>query len=131
MKHYLQVFLLLLVACDSPKNSKITETQLKVKDTKLLELNSTNPEFLHAIDKIKDYLIKLNVPIDSMYFVGVDSISIDHWEFRIIHYNNYLIQGDSEVEKRRIDSLEKLGVNEYYINIPPTGNRSGDDRTLV
>ncbi len=133
MRHVLMVLyiILILIACDSPNNSISRGEHLMVKDPKLSELNSTNNEFSQAINKIKEYLTNLDVPIDSMYFVDVDSTSSDEWEFRIIHYDNYLIQSKYEVETKRIDSLEKIGVVEYYLNfMPPTGNWGGYDRTL-
>lgn len=133
MKHILLFHIILsLSACSWKKNSISKEENLHITDLKILEIDSTNTEFFRAIGKIKRYLVKLNVPIDSMYVVGVDSVSRDEWKFRLIHYDSFLIQAQIEAEEQRIDSLEKAGVTDYYLNfIPPTGNWGGHDRTLV
>ncbi|UZR96781.1 hypothetical protein [Chondrinema litorale] len=74
----------------------------------------------------------MNVPIDSMYLIGIDSTNKQLWEIRVIHYNNFLIQAEYDEEKKRIDSLERAGISEYTLNfIPPTGNWGGHDRTLI
>jgi hypothetical protein len=105
---------------------------MTIYEPKISELNSSNTEFSHAIDMIQKHLTKLNVPIDSMYFVGVDSTSNDQWQIRVIHYDNYLIQAEYEAEKARIDSLEMAGTTGYKLNfIPPTGNWGRYDRTLI
>jgi len=106
--------------------------ELNIKDPKLTELNSSNTGFSVAINKIKEHLTKLNVPIDSMYFTGIDSTSSENWRFRLIHYNSYLEHAKYDLEKERIDSLEKAGVNDYSLNPPLTGNwGDGYDRTLL
>ena len=107
------------------------ETILQIDGLKISKIDSSNTEFSRAVGKIKEYLLKINVPIDSMYLVAVDSISRDEWKFRLIHYDNFLIQAQVEAEEKRIDSLEEAGVTEYYVYPPPTGNWGGHDRTLV
>lgn len=125
------LIILVLTGCNSDRTTT-TETKLVIKEPKLSELKSSNAEFSQAIDIIQKHLIELNVPIDSMYYVVVDSTSGEEWEFRLIHYNNYLIQALSEAEKKRIDSLERAGVTEFYLDfIPPSGNWGGYDRTIV
>jgi hypothetical protein len=125
------LIILILSGCNSDR-STATESKLEIKEPKLSEIKSSNTEFSQAIKSIKKYLIKLNVPVDSMYYVGIDSTHKNKWEFRLIYYDNYKIQAKSDAEKKRIDSLEKAGVTEYYFNfIPPTGNWGGYDRTIV
>lgn len=133
MKYILPSLLIILTlsSCNSDR-SKATELKLEIDDPKLLEIRSSNMEFSQAIDYIREYLIKLNVPIDSIYYVGIDSTLKNKWEIRLIHYNNYKIQYKSDAEKRRIDSLKKAGVTQYYSEfIPPTGNWGKYDRTIV
>lgn len=126
------LIILILTGCNSGISTNTETTKLDIKEPKLSELKSSNTEFSKAIYVIQEHLAKLNVPIDSIYYVGVDSTSGEEWEFRFIHYNNYIIQAEADAEKKRIDSLEKAGVTEYYLNfIPPTGNWGGYDRTIV
>lgn len=125
------LLILILTGCNIDRTTT-TESKLDIKEPKLLDIKSSNSEFSHAIHIIQKHLIKLNVPIDSMYFLGVDSTSEEEWKFHLIHYNNYLVQAESEVEQKRIDSLEKAGVTEYYLKfVPPSGNWGGYDRTII
>lgn len=91
--NYILIFhiILSLSACSWKKNSKIEEANLHILNIEISEIDSRNTEFSRAISEVKRYLVKLNVPIDSMYLVGVDSVSGDEWKFRLIHYNNFLI----------------------------------------
>jgi hypothetical protein len=124
--------LLILASCNPKEIGSNRTTDLKIKEPKLSELTSSNYELSNAIELTKEHLTRLNIPIDSMYLVGIDSTKKQLWEIRVIHYNNFLIQAESEEEKKRIDSLERAGITEYTLNfIPPTGNWGGHDRTLM
>ncbi|MEP4531493.1 MAG: hypothetical protein ABJ004_00295 [Cyclobacteriaceae bacterium] len=123
----LTIQILLILASCNPQDGSNRTTDLKIQEPKLSELTSSN-----AIEITKEHLTRLNVPIDSMYLIGIDSTNKQLWEIRVIHYNNFLIQAEYEKEKKRIDSLEQAGITEYTLNfIPPTGNWGGYDRTLI
>lgn len=134
MRYILPTFqiLFILAGCNSLVNKSTQTTYLNIDEPKISEINSSNSEFLQAINIAKEHLTKLSVPIDSMYFIGIDSTTKEEWKLRFVHYDNYLEQAEYDTVMKRIDSLEKAGVENYTLNyVPPTGNWGGYDRTLI
>ena len=144
MKHLLISLILLfgLNSCYSGSERKESEVvdqketlnndqALKIDSPKLLDYNVDSEQMTTAIDQIIEHLKNENVPVDSMYLYRIDTADSNGWEFELVHYNHFVIMQEVEINNKRVDSLEKAGVDFIEIYAPPTGNWGGHDRTII
>ncbi len=126
------IFLLVLsvFGCGRFLETGRSANELIIKDPRLTSLNYNDSELDSAVSKIKNHLSGLGVSIDSMYLLDLDTTSKEQWLFDLVHYNYYLEYAKIDAEEQRIDSLSNLGISTHLQYIPPTGNWSGEDRTI-
>ena len=127
LKHVIKLVALLIalgwfISCSSrkPNNEALL---LGIEYSKVKEFNTTGSLINYAHSKILLKLESYNEPVDSLYITGVKYDStLGAIMFDIIHYNTILFKRRRELE----DS-----IHGEYVSIPPTGNFSGFDRTML
>ena len=107
--------------------------KVTISDPRLIDFRTEEPNLKKALERVIKYITEKEGEIQNFY---LDSLYMkeDTVILQINHVDYYSVLAQAEKERKRIEELEKEDNNEEFIEIlflPPTGNWSGKDRTLL
>ncbi|MTI19788.1 hypothetical protein E1176_02015 [Fulvivirga sp. RKSG066] len=132
MRHFIYPLTIFISSVLISCNKTIDKPIIYISDIEfplVSDFQSNDSLTFQAWKEVKNYLTKKDEPLDSMFITGTEYDSSEQFiVFYVTHFDSFLLKRKLEIQ----DSINEANSNtDYNWAVPPTGNWSGHDRTMI
>ena len=121
-----------LLTCCTPNTKDVEKNAFKMPDPRLTDYRTDNAMVQKAIEEARDYLAIREQGVSLSYWYLADTkVNVDTVLLMIKHADYYSELKRLHEAKERESELLKKGDSTFILYVPPNGNWSGRDRTIL